>query len=415
MTRKLKKATDTATEATAPPSAMPAASGFAFTAPAKDLARALKRVSGFVAKRSTMPMLGAVCFRATASEVILVATDLDSAAVHAAPAWHVHGAGAVCVNAKALADVIKRMDGEITVRSHVNNGLKVMLTCGTLSITLDALSPHDFPKVPAILPGDALDLATADAVAFNAAIDAVSPSICRDETRFHMSGILLTAEAGSMRMITTDGHRLHKLERLGVLGAFQLANETILAQRGIAEVRRLLSRGTFEIGVLARSGSVPPFVVFRQNGTTVALKPIDAQFPAWQQVVPKDNRRLVTVERTALLACLERAAVVCTSTRGVQLECVPDGLKVTASHPDLGTASEVIPAELNPSEAFSTGANPRYLVDALKAITDDRVTLAFSHASDGALDPMVVRGTSDAVSYPVMDSPFLAVIMPMRI
>jgi DNA polymerase III sliding clamp (beta) subunit (PCNA family) len=61
---------------------------------------------------------------------------------------------------------------------------------------------------------------------------------------------------------------------------------------------------------------------------------------------------------------------------------------------------------------FTIGVNPKYLIDAIKGLASDRVTLAFGKES---LDPMVVRSTDDATEYSVAESKCVAVIMPMRI
>lgn len=403
--RKLKKATETATETTA--TTAPATGPISFTAPGKDLARALKRVVGFTDRKSTMPMLSQVCVRATATEVTIAATDLSHAAVHTAPAWHVHATGSICVNAKQLGDVLKRIpDGDVTMRSH---GDRVEITVGAnFSVTLEAMHARDFPKIPAILPDDkVLSLATADAAQICTMIDQATPAICRDESRFHMNGVLLAADAGSARMVATDGHRLVKVETLGALGAFKLDKAMIIPAKPLAEVRRLVGKGTCEIGTLDKA----THLLIRHGGTTMAIKPIDAEFPSYTQVVPTENRRLVSVDRLALVAAVKRASVVCTDTRGVKLACVPEGLKLSADHPDLGSASEIVAAEMNPETHFAIGVNARYLLDALNGVADERVTLAFRDE----LDPILVRSTKDAAYHRPLDASFLCVIMPMRL
>ena len=406
--RKLKKATDTASESTASTSpttipTIPLTAGLAFQAPAKDLARALRRISGCTDRRSSMPMLACVAIQATATEVTLCATDLNNSAAHVAPAWSVHGTGTVVVNAKALADVLKRLpDGEVTIRAAGTTvAPKLEISAGALALTMEALNAQDFPKLPPIRPGDpVLSLAKVSADQLADMIDAVKASVCRDEARFHMCGVLLEASADESRMVSTDGHRLCKVEA-PALPAFKLDSGMIVPLKAITEIRKLLSKGECEIGTWGNKGC--PGLLVRQGGTTIAVKAIDAQFPPYLQVIPTDHKRLVTA--------VERAAVVCTDTRGLALECVPGGLKLSADHPDLGSASETIPAELNPESRFKLGLNARYLREALATIEDARVTLSFG----GELDPMIVRGTEDAAMRHVHAASQLVVIMPMRI
>lgn len=340
----------------------------------------------------------------------------DLSIVHVAPSWFVHAAGTLAVNAKALADVLKTLpDADVTVRAHTATIAEI--SCGALTATIPCLPARDFPKLPAILPDDpVLPLVKFDSGGgeFACMVDSVKASVCLDETRFHMNGALLEASPTELRMVTTDGHRLAKVES-GPIPGFTLAKGLILPTKPLCEARRLVSKGVLEIGTLDRKG-LQPYLVLRQGGTTVAIKPVDADFPSYRQVIPSDNKRLVTVDRNALKAALDRAKVICTDTRGVRLETVPNGLKLTADHPELGTASETIAAELNPESRFVIGANPRYLLDAIASLAltpgkGDRMTISFG----GELDPMVVRSTDCAVNWPVMESRLLVVIMPMRV
>lgn len=420
--RKLKKATETATESTAAATPMPVTTGpLAFSAPTSDLAALLRRLAGFTDRRSSMPMLACVAIKATATEVTFCATDLNKSAAHVAPSWHVHGTGSAVVNHKALSDVVKKLPkgSTVTIRAHAHAGAQPMLeiSCGAIRITMDALHPRDYPKLPPILPDDpVLPLAKVSANQLDAMMDAVKHAICRDETRFHLNGILFESTPDGSRMVATDGHRLAKIEGPALPG-FTLAKGIIVPRDAITELSKMLAKGDAEIGL---SGKEYPHLIVRQNGTTAAFKQIAADFPPYNQVIPQDNRRLVTIDRVELHAALERAAVVCTETRGVKLECVPEGLKLTADHPDLGTASETIAAELNPAEGFVLGVNANYLLEAISQIDDARVTLAFDHHKadkrrDPTLSPILVRGTEDAAMRPVGSASFLVVIMPMRI
>jgi DNA polymerase-3 subunit beta len=147
----------------------------------------------------------------------------------------------------------------------------------------------------------------------------------------------------------------------------------------------------------------------RVGNYELAVKTIDAQFPAYNQVIPKDHRKLATVDRKLLIAALKRTKPLALSTRGVALSLHGDKLTITADHPDLGKAVETLDAETCSDAKY--GVNPSYLLDAVEEIDDERVTIAFG----AELDPILVRGTGQATSKAIMESSYLAVVMPMRI
>src|SRR5690606_3243522 len=98
------------------------------------------------------------------------------------------------------------------------------------------------------------------------------------------------------------------------------AGGMIIPAHAASLVRKMLDKGgDCSIGMVRAPTGVDLFVV-RYMGLALAVKPIDAQFPPYMQVIPTAYKRLVTVDRAALAGALDRAALVCSSTRGVRLQ-----------------------------------------------------------------------------------------------
>ena len=430
MPRKSKKATETATETSAPKG--PLSSGLCFSVKRKDLAAHLRRLATIATKprQSSLPILGHVALRSNQFGVVLATTDLDTWCVIDAPSWTVEGTGGMTVPVKALSDIVRKLpDGVVTVRAS-EHGIRV--SCGGVEAALIGHPDRDFPKVPVM--DSAKPLASVDAATIREMIGAVDHAICQDETRFHLNGIWFQYDGTTARMVATDGHRLAKVERaLSRAGDFKSDKGMILRAKGCAAIRSLLAKdnGLCDIG---ENG--PIFMVRTcADGvvTTIGVKVIDAQFPPYEQVIPKDNRRLVTIDRAALSGAVDRAADMCTSTRGLVLEMADGQLAIVAEHPDKGTAREALAAEFVGTlcDGFSIGVNPAYLIEALAGISHERVTLAFSHNDkvlknrgethngkkllDSQLSPILVRSCDDAGMYAPLAAPYLSVVMPMRV
>lgn len=397
-----KRATETSTETSGTTSPFPGGE-FSFTANRKDLARSLKRVSGIADRKSALPILGYVGIVCDGQTVSLMTTDLNVCAVHTATAWIVSSPGAACVPVKALSDVLAKVpDGDVTITASSEGGVSVTLTTGSASIRLEGLASTDFPKFPSMTEdGD-----EADAGELAAMLGSVEHAICQDETRFHLNGIFLRCDASRTVAVATDGHRLAKRESVSLgAGGHWLAKGVILPRKGALAIRKMLTRGTCELGVTGIS------VFCRQGGTTLAVKPIDAQFPPFEQVIPTRHDRLITLDRAALISTLERVKLVCTECRGARLRADFDTLQVSGDL-DGATVSESLPAETRPdAETFTVGINPRYLLEALANVRGDRVTLACSDE----LAPVLVRSEEYAAAYAVTECPMLVVIMPMRV
>ncbi len=371
----------------------------------RELSSALATLSRIADKRSAITMLGNVRIRVAASgDVTFDATDLNVSATYTARAFAGYTPGSACVPAKQLADIAKgASDATVTLAKVTGHGVRV--ASGDSSVTLIGASPADFPKLPDATADD-LRFASTDPEALADMIDAALPCVCKDETRFHLNGVLIECTGNTTRMVATDGHRLIRLTA-DVAGP--RIPGAILPAKAAKEIAKLLRGADVASWALGKA-----HLFVRCGAWTVAAKLIDAQFPAYEQVIPKDHAKLATIERKPLVAALKRAKKLYSDGRGSKLTFASGKLVITSDAPDTGTSVQSLPASsewLDDGGEMSLGVNPGFLLDAIDGMSDRCVTLAMG----GELDPIVVRETEDAVSYTVPMSKHVVVVMPMRI
>lgn len=376
------------------------ASRLAFTAQKASLKKLFTAMGRVADRKSSMPILATVLMRADKDGVTLAATDLNLTLTYRAP-FIVNGIGGMLCKAKALTDLLGKMpDGDVTIAATERG---VQLLSGSTCLTLEGATDREFPKVPDADTGIAYT--TIDAGMFAALLKSAEFSVCRDETRFHLNGVYLEANGLTLRAVSTDGHRLTRatapIKDLHWVGH---ATGIIVPHKAVKEIAKLLTKGECQV---ATKGV---FLFVKQGAWTLAAKCIDAQFPPYEQVIPKDHRRLVTVARQPLIDALERAWAMCCETRGVKLSANDGQLRIQSDNPDMGETSEWLPAE-HVGGTVAMGFNPGYLIEILSRFDGERVTLAVGDE----LDPAIVRDTDDVVTNSLDESPYLGVVMPMRI
>jgi len=188
-------------------------------------------------------------------------------------------------------------------------------------------------------------------------------------------------------------------------GQFNLKRGVIVPRKGLFELRRLLAEdqtGTCELGFTETSG------VFRRGDVTMVMRLIDGTFPDYQQVIPKEADRTVTVDRPRLLDTLKRMSLLSSdrSTNAVRLELQEGSLKVTSQNPDLGDAKEEIPVSYK-GLPLQIGFNARYLMDVLQVVDAQQMNVELCDE----LSPGVLKPAGDVGQ----GARYTAVIMPMRI
>ncbi|HLU65803.1 MAG TPA: DNA polymerase III subunit beta [Kofleriaceae bacterium] len=355
--------------------------------------KGLRLAQNIADRKSTMPMLANVLLRVSSKGQLLVAaTDLN-VSVSAELSCSGHKEGGLTVGAKALHDIVVNLPGdEVSLRRADNNWAEI--SAGKVNYRLVGMPDRDFPKIP---DHREVDLAAVSAETLRSMIDKTLFSVCSDETRFHLNGVFLESDGTTARMVSTDGHRLSRVDR-PLEGAPTLTAGVILPKKGVVEVKRALDSvaGNCEIAVKT------PYFFLRADEVTLAVKLIDSQFPPYEAVIPKGNDKILEVGRAVLADALKRAQLMSSETRGVRLTLGAGTLKVASDNPDLGEVKEELEADYD-GEALTIGVNPKYVLELLGQVQADRVRLELA----GELDPVLVR--------PATDPEHLGVIMPMRI
>jgi DNA polymerase-3 subunit beta len=371
----------------------------------KDLVRVLARCQGVADKKSTMPVLGNVLLEVTGTDQLrLAATDLHVAVSGKIPA-KVESGGSVAIGARDLFERVRMMpEGQISIATSGGASTTIRAMGSARRFTLHGVPGEEFPTLPEPEPS-ALVLEL-EVPTLSALIGSTHFSISTDETRMHLNSALFEWDGERVRMVTTDGHRLSKMD---VLVKGKHASATMLIPlKGVQELKRLCDEASAEGEELPsikiqQSG---PNAFFQLAGFQFSVKLVDAQFPPYQQVIPEHSERVVRAPRLALADALRAVSVAASDrTGGVKLTLTSGKMRFESESPDSGEGFDEVPAEYDGAE-LTIGFNARYFLDVLSAIDDEEILLGVS----GELDPAVIRpgGESAAKSY-------LSIIMPMRI
>lgn len=374
----------------------------------KDLLRLVARMQGVAERKSTMPVLSNVMLAVDGPSALrIAATDLYLAIAGKVTA-DISKGGSVAVPAKDLLERVKMMpEGPIHLSTQDNASTTLKAGGSARRYTLRGMPGEDFPPLPT--PAEGAPTLALEVEVLQELISKTHFSISTDETRAHLNSALFEWDGDIVRMVTTDGHRLSKME---VKVSGRQASATMLVPlKAVHELRRLCDEAISEPGKDATGGGKPQLQItqsgssaFFQTGTTTfSVKLVDAQFPPYSQVIPPSSDKTVKVPRAALADALRAVSIAASErTGGVKLTLAKGVMRITSESPESGDGFDEVPVEYA-GAAITIGFNAKYFLDVLGALSEEEVFLSLS----GELDPAVVR--------PASDRQFLAVVMPMRI
>jgi DNA polymerase-3 subunit beta len=267
---------------------------------------------------------------------------------------------------------------------------------GSSYYKIHGLGADEFPAEPAMAETRKINLPQDK---FKSLLRKTSFAISTDETRFVLNGILLSLKEHNVTMVATDGRRLAlAYEEVDVPASSQ--GECIVPTKAINELNRLLqAKGDIEVKIGANKVS---FALAAEgiNPVTIVSKLIEGNYPNYKQVIPGETKERVALNRDELHSALRRAELMTSEkSHSVKLTFRKNALEITANTPDVGEARESIAVNYKGPD-MAIAFNPSYLMDPLKALTDDEVFLELIDD----LSPGIVK----------TNGPFLYVIMPMR-
>lgn len=354
--------------------------------------RGLRLAQGIADRKSTMPMLANVLLRTQGkSKILVAATDLNVSLTAELKSENAHEGG-ITLGAKNLYELIANAPGDdVTLRKADNHWAEIR--SGKVTYRIVGMPDRDFPKVP---DHREATYSTVESAVLREMIERTLFSVCNDETRFHLNGVFFESDGSKSRMVSTDGHRLSKVERT-IAGGLKLSAGVIIPKKGLLEMKKVL-----ESGPSCKLAIKTPHLFLVQDDIALAVKLIDAQFPPYEQVIPKDHKKVITVDRARFIDALRRAQLMSSETRGVKVAASKDGITITSDNPDLGEVREELDADYT-GDPIAIGFNPKYMVELLGQMTSDQVTVKLG----GELDPGLVEPTGGDT--------YLGVVMPMRI
>ncbi len=348
-----------------------------------DLVAALSAVARVVEARNTIPILANVHLSFANDRLTVRGTDLDIEITTSVPASG--ELPTTTAPAKTLLEIVKKFPAGAEVTLELE-GETLLVKSGRSRFKLACLSAESFPGTKDTTFGAAFDVDLAGLFA------PVQFAISNEPTRYYLNGIYLAGQAERLTAVATDGHRLAK-HVLPASGDVWPAFAPIIVPTKTV--------GVVPQGVIGVSVSDTK-VRLQKGDTTIVSKLIEGVFPDFERVIPKNNERIVTADRAALIAAVDRVGTVASERGGkvVKFDVAGDLITLTVQAEN-DSASDEVAADYAGEAAVESGMNARYLQDILGAITGATVTMAFSES----LGPILLRGDNDN---------WLGVQMPMR-
>jgi DNA polymerase III subunit beta len=344
------------------------------------------------ARGGALPILSGIRLEVAGDQLRVAGTDLDLT-IRAATTVSATEDGVCVIPARLVVDIVRALEpGAVVIEADED---EARVASGRSQFAVRSLPADDFPRLPAAPDTGAVTLPAADlAEALRQVVRAASS----DDARPVLTGVLVAAEEGGLRLVATDSYRLAVRDLPGA-HVLREGQKVLVPSRALAELQRLLG-GTESVTL--RLGEHD--ATFEIGEVRLTTRLIEGEFPNYRQLIPASYPNRLIISKDALLDAVKRVKLlVRDQTTPVRLAMRADGVELTVTNPEEGKATEDVDAKYEGTE-MTVAFNPAYLSDGIEAITGDEVLLE----TLDALKPATLKATEASGEY-------LYLLMPVRV
>lgn len=354
--------------------------------------QAFSKVEKVTSKGGTNPVLKAVLIEGKTSQVTLKATNLDLGIEVTLPV-KMDEAGTLAVSSSILGSFTSGLNKEKNLNFEKDEDiLKVSTEHSSASLKL--YSHEEFPLIPRISTGKTFSISSKElvkglkSVVYSASLSSIKPEL---------SSVYIYPDGEMLVFVATDSFRLAE-KKISIKGdtAFDFI---LIPFKNVADIIRILEEDDEMLDITLDKNQIS----FTGEHFYLVSRVVDATFPAYKQIIPKEASTEVIVLKQDLINALKVSRVFSDSFNRITLIISPKekSFRISTKNTDVGENTTDISSSMK-GEALQISFNYKNLFDCFQSIDADSVSLSF----DGLSKPLIIKG--------VGESSFFYLVMPMN-
>lgn len=330
-----------------------------------DLSDAVLKVVKACATKTVTPVLECIKISARNDKLIVVATDGEISIQKTIKA-EIYEEGDVCVPGRYFSDFIKKLEGvQITLSTDEK---KMDIIYADSQTAMQVLSANDFPKIDTDITENSFTLKTADLKKF---INATSFCCAGDDSRPILKGCQFVIKGGEISVTALDGFRLATVK--GELISSTGDMEIVCPARTLNEIEKMID-GDGNTQIFVQKGRI----LVEVDDTVLTSRLYNGDFIKKENIIPKDFTTRVKVDKNALKASIERAAILVRSDKNslIIFDISSDRIEIS-SNSEIGSVQEPVKAE-TVGKDIKIAMNSKFIIEAVNALDEEKIVLSFN-------------------------------------
>ena len=330
-----------------------------------NLVKGVSIVSKAVPSKTTMPILECILIDATTDIIKLTANDMELG-IETIVDGEIVKKGVIAIDAKIFSEIVRKLpDNEVVIETDDN--LQTTITCEKAKFNISSKSGEDFSYLPYIEKNETIKLSQ---FTLKEIIRQTIFSIADNDSNKLMTGELFQIENNMLKVVSLDGHRIsiRKTELKENYGP----RKVVVPGKTLNEVSKILPGDVESEVAISFTNN---HIVFEFDNTVVVSRLIEGQYFKIDQMLSSDYETKVKINKRELLNCIDRATLLVKEgdKKPIIINILDDMMELKIKS-QIGSMDDEI-AIAKEGKDLLIGFNPKFLIDALRVIDDEEVTL----------------------------------------
>lgn len=349
-----------------------------------------------VPSKTTMPILECILIDASANEIKLTGNDMELG-IETTVEGTILEKGKIALDAKLFSEIVRKLaDSDAIVTIESDEKFNTVITCDNSVFKIQGKDGEEFSYLPYIERNNHICLSQ---FSLKEIIHQTLFSISVNDSNKMMTGELFEVKGDSLRVVSLDGHRM-SIRKVTLKDTYD-NTKVIVPGKTLNEISKILN-GDNEKEVSIFFGS--NHILFEFDDTIVISRLIEGEYFKVDQMLSNDYATKVVVNRKEFMDCIERATILIRENDKkpiiLNIEESKMALRLNSS---FGTMNAEILIHKT-GQDLMIGFNPKFLVDALRIIDDEEVTLYMMNAKS----PCFIKDEDETYIYLILPVNFNA-------
>lgn len=359
-----------------------------------NLNKAVGIVMKAVPTRTTMNILECILIDATTNEIKFTGNDMELG-IETIVEGEIIEKGKIAIDAKLFSEIVRKLpDNDITLTTDSNNN--ALITCEKSKFNIAGKSGDDFSYLPAIIKDKMITLSQFQ---LKEVINQTIFSIAINDNNKMMTGELFEVNEGTLKVVGLDGHRI-AIRNIKLEGRVDDVR-VVIPGKTLQEISKILNADAESLVNIYFTNN---HVLFEFDQTHVVSRLIEGDYFKISQMLSNDYETKVSINKKEFLDSIDRAnLLIREGDKKPIIINILNGLLQVNVNSAIGALNEDIDIDKEGKDIM-IGFNPKFLMDALRVIDDENVTMYLvNHKS-----PCFIRDKEENYIYLILPVNFTA-------